>query len=400
MMFRLVVGLALFHLPMAALKLPAGTELQIRLLDKVSSETSASGQTIRAAVIAPVVVEGAIGVSSGAEVHGIVKEAKALDPANPKQQASLLLNFTELRNGAATTPINATLVSIDNARETIDADGRIQGMIPSDTTTALIDRGLGKLEEKYGGLAGILQAAKGAMVKDADASITYGAGVEMTIKLAADVEVRAAAPPNLTPIPNEAALAALVNRQPFQTYATKPPVKSDITNLMFIGTKEGLTEAFAASGWANADALNDQSKFKTAQALIEQRGYRAAPVSVLILDDRPPDLVYQKGNNTFAARHHLRIWRSPDDFQGKPVWISSSTHDVGIDFSQQSMTFIHKIDPNIDAERAKVVNDLLFTGKVKSIALVPRPQVPEHSRNATGDSLDTDAAMAVLLLTK
>jgi LssY C-terminus len=236
------------------------------------------------------------------------------------------------------------------------------------------------------------------MVKDTDASISYPAGTEMTIKLTSAIDVKPGTPRRLTLFANETALANLVNRQPFQTYATNPPVKSDISNLMFVGSRETLMAVFTEAGWANAEALNDRSKFKTAQAIIEQRGYKEAPVSVLILDDRPPDLVYQKGNNTFAARHHLRIWRSPDTFQGQPVWISSSTHDVGIDFSEQSMTFIHRIDPNIDAERAKVVNDLLFTGHVKSIALVPRPKVPQHGKNATGDNLDTDGAMAVLVL--
>jgi hypothetical protein len=44
--------------------------------------------------------------------------------------------------------------------------------------------------------------------------------------------------------------------------------------------------------------------------------------------------------------------------------VCSATHDVGIDFSERDRTFIHKIDPRIDHEPAKVVNDLLFTGMV------------------------------------
>jgi len=39
----------------------------------------------------------------------------------------------------------------------------------------------------------------------------------------------------------------------------------------------------------------------------------------------------------------------------------------------------------------------LLTGKVKSLALVERPDVPRNSRNATGDNIETDAAMAVLV---
>jgi hypothetical protein len=119
---------------------------------------------------------------------------------------------------------------------------------------------------------------------------------------------------------------------------------------------------------------------------------------VLLLDGRPPDVVFEKLNNTFAQRHHLRVWRRPESFGGQPVWVIAATHDTGIDFSEQNRTFIHKIDSQIDHERAKVVNDLLFTGRVRSVALVDRPTVPQHGQNATGDTVETDGKMAVLLL--
>jgi len=132
--------------------------------------------------------------------------------------------------------------------------------------------------------------------------------------------------------------------------------------------------------------------------IAEMRGYKEAPMSTLLLEGRPPEYNYQKQNNTFAMRHHLRIWKRPAQWQGRDVWVSSSTHDTGIEFSQENRTFIHKVDSKIDTERAKVVSDLVFTGKVVSVALVDRPAVPKESMNATGDKLVTDGAMAVLAL--
>ena len=170
-----------------------------------------------------------------------------------------------------------------------------------------------------------------------------------------------------------------------------------MTNIMFIGTEEELRAAFEKAGWFQPSRLNTASKLETARALIEARGYNEGPMSILLLDGRAPDLAYQKGNNTFAKRHHLRIFRRPETFDGKPVWVCSSTHDTGIDFSDRDRTFIHKIDPDIDKERAKVVNDLLYTGMIRSIALVERPDIPQNATNATGDSLRTDGGMAVLL---
>jgi hypothetical protein len=142
--------------------------------------------------------------------------------------------------------------------------------------------------------------------------------------------------------------------------------------------------------------LNEKSKLETFRAMAEMRGYKDAPVSTLLLEGAPPDLVYQKQNNTFASRHHLRIWHRPGRFNGKEVWVCSATHDIGIEFSEQNRTFIHKIDSQIDRERAKVVNDLLFTALPQGLALVDRPDLPANLFNATGDALETDGKIAVL----
>jgi hypothetical protein len=134
------------------------------------------------------------------------------------------------------------------------------------------------------------------------------------------------------------------------------------------------------------------------RAVAEARGYKEAPMSVLLLEGNRPDLVFQKQNNTFAMRHHLRIWRRPGTFQGRTIWVCAATHDTGIEFSPEKRNFIHKIDSEIDRERAKVVSDLVFSGHVKALSLVERPKAPQHSQNATGDKLETDGRMAVLVL--
>ena len=252
--------------------------------------------------------------------------------------------------------------------------------------------------EKYGGLGGFLQTVKTAVLNQTEGDVVYNAGVEMQVTLAKPLTVKPAEPPKLDAVPDESGLVKLVAAQPFQTWAQTPHKPSDITNLMFVGSRERLEGAFQAGGWSSATALSAQSKLETFRAVAEQRGYSEAPVSILLLDERPPDLVFEKQNNTFAQRHHLRIWRSKDSFAGEAVWLCAATHDTGIDFSAENRTFIHKIDPQIDRERAKVVNDLLFTGMVKSLALVDRPAVPQHAQNATGDNLETDGRVAVLIL--
>jgi hypothetical protein len=113
----------------------------------------------------------------------------------------------------------------------------------------------------------------------------------------------------------------------------------------------------------------------------------------LTLNGSPADAAYQKSLNTFSRRHHLRVWKDPDH---PDVWFSAATEDTAIRVKKLHLT--HSIDPHIDDERAKVVNDLVFTGCVDSAALLSRDSVP-GTVNEKGDGvLITDGNIAALRL--
>lgn len=386
--------------PATALDVPAGTEIQIRLKTKVSTQNARPKDAVEAVVIAPVMVDGQFAIPAGAAVHATVEKAAPSSKAD--ERSLLLLSFTEIEIDGAKLKLAAQLAGVDNAREEVDEQGQVNGILASETLTGRLDAGINKVAEKYASFADILSTAKSVVLKSAESDITYDAGVEMSLKLTAPLALKGAAGPGpaakLEPMADETALARLVAGEPFQTMAQKPSKPSDITNIMLIGTPEQVQAAFQAAGWANAAGLNTLAKLETFRAIAEDRGYSEAPVSVLLLDGKPPDLVFEKLNNTFAKRHHLRVWKRPASIQGKAVWAVAATHDIGISFSEENRTFIHKIDSQIDRERAKVVNDLLFTGQVRSVELVDRPKAPQHGQNATGDSLETDGKIAVLVL--
>jgi hypothetical protein len=384
--------------PTFAVQLPAGSRISARLVTKVSTQTAKPKDAVEAVVIAPVAVNGEFLIPAGAKLRGAVD--KATNSAKPDERSMLSLEFIELEIDQSKHKISAHVAAVDNARETVGEDGAITGIVAAETISGRIDAGLNKLAERASGFAGVLATVKKAVLNAPESDITYDAGTDFEIALTAPLELKPSGPgpaAKLAAIKNEDALYDFVNRQPFQTWAENPPKPSDITNLMLIGTAEQIAEAFKAAGWVSAAALSTDTKFETFRAIASQRGYKEAPVSVLLLEKRPPDMVYEKLTNTFAQRHHLRVWRRPDSFDGKPAWVVAATHDTGIEFSEQNRTFIHKIDSAIDNERAKVVNDLLFTGRVHSIALVERPDVPHSTQNATGDNITTDAKMAVLI---
>ena len=392
---RLIAGLLLCS-PAFADSLVAGATIQVRMETKAAS-ASKVGEKVEAVVIAPVLIEDRVLIPQGARLAGSVRAAT---PAKPDARAVLSLDFTELAiPGGDKLPIFVKVTGIDNARESVDEGGVIQGILESETLTAQMDRGLERLGARYSRFADVLSILKGAVLEKADTEITLQPGAELELSLTKPLELNDDHPvQDVEPAEPIAELAALVNSLPFLTTAEKPAKPSDLTNLMYIGTREQIGAAFHAAGWATAAELNAVSGLETVRAVAEQRGYKEAPMSTLLLEGRPPDLVFQKQHNTFAKRHHLRIFQRPEKFQGREVWVCAATHDIGIEFSPENRTFIHKIDSKIDHERAKVVFDLMFAGKVQAVALVDRPKVPTSSENATGDKIETDGRMAVLVL--
>jgi len=377
----------------------AGTEAQLRLMTAVSTDAEKTPESIDAVVIAPVIAGGRIVIPSGARMYGRVMERKPAERGDVR--AVLHLAFSEIASAQdKRVPVKTQVIDVDNARESVDDAGRIIGILVSETLAARMEQGITKAGERNSALGDLLNAAKSAVFKEPPSGeIRYDTGTELKIRILEPFEWEPSETKALPgPVADEKALYELVNAQPFQTMAESPRKPSDVTNLMFIGTDEQLREAFRRAGWNTAHELNTESALETVRAIAEMRGYKEAPMSRLLLEGKRSDHDFQKQNNTFAKRHHLRIWRRPVQFEGKPVWVCSATHDIGIAFSEENRTFIHLIDPEIDRERAKVVSDLLFAGQVKGLALVDRPAVPRKTKNATGDEIVTDGGMAVLVL--
>ena len=397
---RLCITALFIIIPTAPGEAPKGTKIEVRLNAKLASESAKVGDPIEGVIIAPVKAADRIVISAGDKVLGKIKEVKSTE-GKADQRASVLLEFSELVSAAGKkTKVSAKVVGVDNVRESVDDQGAIVGILASETMSSRIDQGLGKLQKQSSALADLLSTIKKSILKEPQPEIDYPAGTEMTLELTENLKAGAVAesdgPFEKVKALGDSRLAALVNSEPFRTYAQSPPKPSDIANLMFLGSQKEIEAAFVAAGWSDSAMLNSQSGMETFRALAENRGYKEAPVSILLLDGQKPDIVFQKSTNTFEKRHHVRVWRRPGSFSGKEIWVSSSTHDMGIEFSPQNRTFIHKIDSNIDNERTKVVNDLIFSGHIKAFGLVERTHIPKDASNATGDKLVTDGKMAVL----
>jgi hypothetical protein len=118
----------------------------------------------------------------------------------------------------------------------------------------------------------------------------------------------------------------------------------------------------------------------------------------LLLEGAEPDINRQKTLNTFTKRHHLRMWKRPEQWHGRPVWASAATRDIAITFSLRQFEFTHQIQSDVDVERDKVVSDLVFTGCVDSVTYVRRTDLAPASGHEGRRGVTTDARVAVVEL--
>jgi hypothetical protein len=313
---------------------------------------------------------------------------------------TLRLGFLEVAVGDdRATPVDARVVEVDNARESVDAEGRIVGLRPRRTRPGNVEFLLLLAAHAHPVMLAAFEAGRLADRRFSEAPIDYGPGVELTLELkaAADVPSPAAAEPP-PPLLDAADVQALVSALPRRAVAARNRKPSDVTNVLLAGSPPQVSAAFAEAGWTSALPAGMKANARSFIALANRHGYQHAPVSLLHLEGRPPDLVFEKQTNTLAKRHHVRFWTCPQTLGGRPLVLGAATHDVGIRFSRGQRTFTHEIDPRIDRERDKIVDDLVFTGRVEGQVLVMRPGAAGADRNAAGSPFETDGRIAVLVL--
>ncbi len=392
--------------------LSQGPVIEVRLLTHVSSYLSRPGDEIRAVVVTPCKKNGYVLIPRGSIVTGRVVEAHRVGYGLIRERASLKFEFTSWQHpDGSRHKLAADLVLIDNAREEVTNKGKVKGILAAGGAPGFI-LGLWRdpdpstlVRSAYGfagvsrfiltkapftplGIAGVV-ALRFVVVRWPEPEIHFSPGTDMLLSLRSTPETSVWKPATV-PDPVPEALIELVNTQPLESTRPRSGAAADITNLLFVGSKEEVERAFEQAGWNLSEPLNRESGIRIIRAISAQRGYPTAPMSLLYLEGESPDIMFQKSLNTFAKRHHIRLWRRPGQYEGKDIWAAAATHDTAI--RPSGFGFTHETDPFIDRERFKVMQDLKFAGCVAQAHMVERPEVSALSRPDTV----TDGRMAVI----
>jgi hypothetical protein len=152
----------------------------------------------------------------------------------------------------------------------------------------------------------------------------------------------------------------------------------DPINLVLIGTRQQLRDAFAVAGWSEADPLGLTSSWRMARAFVFNSPYTTAPFSTLYLFGRGQDIGFQKAiDNSPRKRHHIRFWASSltraeatvgtADFwlntdrpphHERVLWVGAGTKDTGLSLTQLTFQITHATDSDTNIERDFIIAEL------------------------------------------
>jgi hypothetical protein len=177
--------------------------------------------------------------------------------------------------------------------------------------------------------------------------------------------------------------------------------KGDLVNFLVIGPKEKLQQTFQDAGWVLVDKTKGEAVVNAVLLSLQKKAYLTMPMSELYMFGRSQDFGYAHAEpvQVVSTRHHLRLWESPEKYEGQTLWVGAATHDIGFEKDQRKPNAVtHKIDSEIDKEREFVQTSLTATGGIAASAFVVPKDPLTEARTATGGEIKSDGRILVLQL--
>ena len=174
----------------------------------------------------------------------------------------------------------------------------------------------------------------------------------------------------------------------------------DMVNVLIVGTQDQMVQTFTTGGWVQVDKSVEDTALNALMDSFEKKDYLTMPMSTLFLFNRPQDYGFAHAEPVKVAmsRNHLRVWKSPYEVTGRPLWCVAATHDIGFERDQRNNGVTHKIDPAIDGEREYVNGTLSATGLVSQRDHVVPADPLTTAKTATGGEFHSDGRIVVLEL--
>jgi len=168
-----------------------------------------------------------------------------------------------------------------------------------------------------------------------------------------------------------------------------------VSLIILAADRETFVAGIKKAGWQLADAPGFATMGRAAFAAWFNVEYATAPVTPAFWNAQPHDYGFQKEtpDKSLRRRHHARFWdthsRTAD---GLMIFVGTASFDISLKWG-----VTHHIDPNIDAERDFLADDIRASGLVQSERALQIVQ-PSLGQNLSGDPFFTDGDAVVLEL--
>lgn len=171
--------------------------------------------------------------------------------------------------------------------------------------------------------------------------------------------------------------------------------EGDMVNLVFVAPQTELQQAFEHAGWTSVDMTKHVIAW---HLLCHGTHYARLPMAHFFLFGRSQDFSFSLPDplSLLSKRHHIRIWRTDYLVDNTPVWIAAATHDVSI--AMHKMRVTHRIDPQVDAERDFIADNLSSTRLVARTEYVPSQQPVFEATTAGGQAYFSDSRILLVKL--
>jgi hypothetical protein len=378
----------------------AGKSFWVRLLDPVASYSTKPGTFIRAVLIQSPDCDGAPVFPAGLEVDGQVVAARKVGLGIIHETASLEIIFDRIVTADGTVlPIASQVMEVDNGRETV-RKGKIHGILATYTPQGRITDGLGHLPSLNPYSAPSLIVYRLFTVLP-EPEIYLPPGTDLRLRL--NVPLYVGDQPELPQVSfqmdevERGDVEMLLDKNTTRTY-TRKGKEADLVNVLFVGSRELMDAAFRTAGWVNSDRISTRSVLREFQAFLTLSNYPSAPITTQYLQGQRQEVTWQKSFNSYSRRDHVRLWEEPGTVLGEDAWLGTYSRETSAALSLSQHKFIHHLDRNLDDGVNMLVRDLTLAGCVKSVQLLPRPELHTSFVNATGDEMRSNGTLNIVQL--
>lgn len=368
---------------------PAGTTLPIRFLATLTSGHDAVGTRVRVQTMGPLASDGCMLVPPYTQATGVITLSRRGQLFGGR--GALRMRFDSLELGRDRwVGVSAVLDTLEYTPHKSLSDSGVaygrHGSLAKRAVPVGIAGVAGAAVAPVALLGGYWIARPGAPARIVAGEV---GALRFTapIRVSTDSGCRSAAPgPTMD-------VAGALPQFPPRTATKEGRALGDPINLVLLGSPEDIGAAFTRAGWVTPVRGTVRTVTREIVAGLSNRQAKGAPLSSQYVDGRRQDVAYELAGPNARFRHHARFWQLDT---ASHVWVGAATNDVGVKFNPLIGRFTHRIDPAIDGERDRIVQELEATDCADLIAYIAVPGAVTHGRNATDQAFETDGRAAVM----